>query len=154
MLVVIFISGCSAAPFVADAGGDLEDGAGDAGPPAVRFEQDVLPVLTQHCVRCHDTPFRGDYRSAATAWPALTGVAGALPFGFGCPGGKPGGLVVPGDPARSALWQLVGVGFDAQGGCPGHSGMPKNDARGILADFDPAGAEKLRQWILQGARDD
>lgn len=32
--------------------------------------------------------------------------------------------------------------------------MPKNDPRGILADFDPAGAETIRRWIEQGARND
>lgn len=134
---------------------EASDGPDPVGDVDVSFARDVMPVLTANCIACHDTLFLGDYRTAETAWPALTGPARALPFGFGCSDSPPEGLVVPGDPNKSALWQLVGIGFDRDTGeCPGDVGMPKNSPAGILRDFDPDGAELIRRWIEDGARND
>jgi hypothetical protein len=153
-LVLVALAGCGA-------GGPERDGG------HVRFARDVEPVLVEHCVICHDhnaTIGAGDFLTAETAWTHLTGPAMTLPAGFPFPCGEralpPGGLlVVPGDPDASPLWQLVGMGFDTETGeCPGspgmRRGMPKLDPRGILADIDPDGAEKIELWIEEGARND
>ncbi len=127
----------------------------------VRFARDVVPVLVEHCVDCHDEHVTfGQFHTASTAWPYLTGPMRALPSGFRC-GDQPvqrERLVIPGDPVASPLWQLVGMGFDRDTGeCPGRpwnrTGMPKNaPTEGILADIDPAAASVIEQWIVQGAR--
>lgn len=148
-LWLVAVAGCSRP-------GSSVDPAGGA-----HFAHDVMPVLVEHCARCHAAGVTfGAFDTAQTAWPYLTGPLQALPTGFHC-GGQPvqrERLIVPGDPATSPLWQLVGMGFDVETGeCPGRPGhrmgMPK-DAAGILADVDPDAATLIERWILAGARDD
>lgn len=122
----------------------------DAGTPS--FVRDVWPVFKRaSCTSCHNEPFRGDFRDPDSAYAALTDPQRAV--GHICNQGETPILevVVPGDPDRSGLWRLVGVGYH---GCATVYGMPKNDARGILRDFDPAGADAIRTWISRGAPKD
>ena len=105
----------------------------------------------RQCTGCHQTSLRGDFRTADGAYAALfdeTRVVGLI-----CNAGETERLRViePGDPEASGLWRLVGVGYH---GCATTYGMPKSDPRGILRDFDPDGAERIRRWIAQGAARD
>lgn len=137
-----------AGPPLIDAGVSDAGTSPDAGAP-VSFDRDVWPSLRLYCVTCHDGPFRGDFRTAGTAYAALFEQNRAV--GLICNGGETPRLpvITPGDPERSGLWRLVGVGYR---GCGWVYGMPKNDSRGILKDIDPAAVEAIRAWILQGAQ--
>lgn len=114
------------------------------GAPQVSFSQDVHPILTRECTRCHDFSFRADFRTARATFAALS--APDRPVSPDC-GETQLSILTPGHPEQSGLYQLV-VGWE----CNGRAYfMPKFDARGPLASFDPVAAETIRQWIEQGA---
>ncbi|MBC8355928.1 MAG: DUF1553 domain-containing protein [Planctomycetes bacterium] len=89
-----------------------------------RFEPDVLPILRQHCLKCHSQKVRkGDL-----SLQSISGLA------RGGESGEP--VVVPGEPAVSRLINLVKAGE-----------MPPDGAR--LSDDD---IEVLEAWINTAAR--
>ena len=97
--------------------------APDESASPLLFERQVLPVLEQHCVKCHSggSPQAGlDVRTRA----------GLLR------GGSKGPAIVAGDPQKSPLYQRVLSGEMPMGGKP-------------LAASD---RELLRKWIEQGAK--
>ena len=96
----------------------------------VDFTRDVRPILAAHCYACH-----GPDASARKADLRLDRREDALAARDG------GAVIVPGDPAASALWQRV-TSTDAD------EVMPPPDAHKPLA---PEQKERLRQWIAAGA---
>ena len=91
--------------------------------PPVVFEQKVLPVLEQHCSKCHS----GD--SAQGGLDVRTR-AGLLR------GGSKGSAVIAGDSAKSLLYQRIAAGQMPLGGQP---------LSATVRDI-------IKQWIDQGAK--
>jgi hypothetical protein len=107
--------------FLACAGRCLADGAKPT------FADDVLPVLRQSCLGCHnDDKQRGGLNLGT--------------FAAAMEGGSSGAVIVPGEPDKSRLYMLSS-----------HSQEPKMPPK---ADKIPAASlEVLRKWIEQGARE-
>lgn len=91
--------------------------------PAVNFAEDVVPILQQHCIRCHRPENRKGDVSLATAADLLDA-----------------GHVVAGNPDESGIFSLI----VPQGGKPPK--MPKDGA-----PLSKQQVEILRQWIAAGA---
>lgn len=115
------------------------DGLGDACDPfpveTVFFSTQIQPIFDARCIRCHAEECAScglDLHSGVSH----TALVGAASSGYSEP------RVTPGDLARSVLYQKVaGTGVFGQR-------MPK--------DEDPltdAEIQKIRTWILEGARD-
>ncbi len=104
--------------------------AGDPDRPAashVSFYRDVLPILGQSCFSCH-RPEKQKGKLDLTTFSALHA------------GGKSGGVVVAGDPAKSPLVTMVS------------GDTPEMPSKG-----DPLTAAQvavLARWVEQGATDD
>ncbi|MBL9037141.1 MAG: hypothetical protein JNG84_01380, partial [Archangium sp.] len=127
--------------------GEVVD-AGPGGPAPISFDRDIWPVLRRDCAGCHDTANIGDFRTATSAYTALTDPnrrSGSMCRAASEPVLQ---LVVPGSPEDSGLWHLIAVGYR---GCGGVYGMPKGDGRGLLIDFDPDTAVRIQLWIREGA---
>ena len=114
----------------------------------VDFTANVWPILVRECAQCHNGFFRGDFRTPESAYTALTDSTRAV--GHICNTNESPILPIikSGDPEKSGLWHLIGVGYH---GCEQLYGMPKFDPRGILLDFDSNAATVIHQWITEGA---
>ncbi len=102
-----------------------------AGEPAVEFRNEILPILSNKCFRCHgpdaetrQADLRLDEREAATH---------ELPSGSKA--------IVPGDPEHSEVWMRIVAEDVEQRMPPASSGEPLTAAQ----------QDALRRWILQGA---
>jgi hypothetical protein len=98
-----------------------------ADPAKPTYDQDVLPVLKQHCVSCHGNDKQKGGLNLAT-------------FAAMKEGGSSGVVVVPGDPGKSRLYSLSAHAEEPK--------MPPNSPR--IADPSLA---LLKTWIEQGARE-
>lgn len=91
------------------------------------FDEDVLPVLKQHCVNCHGNDKQRGGLNVAT-------------FAATMAGGSSGVVVMPGDPDKSRLYSLSA-----------HKEEPKMPPNGNKI---PDGhLEIIRLWIEQGGRE-
>lgn len=93
----------------------------------VSYYHDIRPILSSNCNACHK-PEKNKGELDMTTFPALI------------KGGKHGASVVPGEPGKSKLVEMIS-GDDPD--------MPK--------DADPLKKEQvalIQRWIAQGARDD
>jgi hypothetical protein len=91
------------------------------------YADDVLPVLRQHCLGCHDAEKQKGGLDLAT-------------FAAAMQGGSSGAVVTPGDPDKSRLFTL-----------PAHKEEPKMPPK---ADRIPdAQLAVIRLWIEQGGRE-
>jgi WD40 repeat protein len=97
----------------------------DAAKPT--FDDDVLPILKQHCVNCHGNDKQKGGLNAAT-------------FAATMAGGGSGAVVVPGDANKSRLYTLTN-----------HSAEPKMPPSG--QKIPDAQIAILRTWVEQGARE-
>ncbi len=95
--------------------------------PETRYLDTVKPLLTRHCVACHGP-------ESPKARLRLDTAAGALR------GGDSGPAILPGDPARSLLLQVI------DGTHAGIERMPYR--KPPLPSLD---VETLRRWITEGA---
>lgn len=116
ILPILMIAGFVGVPWIARAAAPA-----GAGTPQF-FEAQVAPILSRHCLECHDTARRKgkldlSRRSAAFA------------------GGKKGAVIVPGKAEQSRLWKSVASGD-----------MPED-----RPPLSAAEKEILRQWINAGA---
>jgi len=94
----------------------------ESDPRALHFENEVAPILANHCIGCHDPATRKgrlDLTRRVTAFAPL----------------REGAAVVPGKPDQSLLWESV---F--------HDEMPADNAP-LSRDQKAA----LRKWIEEGA---
>lgn len=91
----------------------------------VSFSQTVLPILKDHCMRCHG--------------PDRKGGLGILEYKSVMKGGKSGGFVIPGDPDKSRLVTSV------EKTTPPY--MPPKIFPALTEDRIQA----IRQWISEGA---
>lgn len=86
------------------------------------FEAEIAPLFSRHCLECHDSAVRKGRLDLSTRHAALAG-------------GRDGPVIVPGDPAKSALWTSV-------------------ESDEMPADRPPLAAREkalLKQWIEDGA---
>ena len=97
-------------------------------PKPASFEEDVKPILREHCLKCH-----GDDTQKADL--NLQGYASALK------GGSGGEVVVAGRPSASTLYRAIAREGDA-------APMPPNRPR--IADAQVA---VVRRWIAEGLRE-
>lgn len=111
---VLFAFALVAAPAVAD-------------PAKPTFDDDVLPILKQHCVNCHGNDKQKGGLNAAT-------------FAAVMEGGGSGAVVAAGDPNKSRLYTLTA-----------HTAEPKMPPSG--QKIPDAQITILRTWIEQGLRE-
>ncbi len=103
---------------------------GEASPRPVDFNQDIRPLLSDRCFKCHGPDAK--QRKAKLRFDTHAGLAAAVAEGF----------LVPGKPDASELVARV------------HSAdpderMPPDDSRLSLSGTE---RELLRRWILEGAK--
>ncbi len=108
------------------AGSDAEDTLvaplAEQSPKAAFFEEHIAPMISEHCLECHDTHNqKGDLD---LSWKEAA-----------FKGGKNGKVIIPGHPEESELWLSVY-----------HDEMP--DDRTLLNDQEKS---LLKQWIQDGA---
>ena len=93
-----------------------------------RYQQEVLPVLQENCLRCHGgMNRRGGYSMANRAMSIA--------------GGHHGIAIVPGQPDSSLLVKLIGPG-------PYPDDIKPMPLKGKLTDAEIA---TLRRWVADGA---
>ena len=111
--------------------------AGSAGHAAVNFKKEILPLLENHCLKCHRAAHeengkllkpKGDLRLDA-AWALLKGNKDVIP-------------VKPGDVANSGIVAVVTLPRDDDMAMPPEG---KGDP------LTPAEILKLKTWITEGA---
>lgn len=107
----------------------IEPAAVNLGRP-VDFDKDLVPILDEKCVACHNV-------AIAESRYNLETVAGVLK------GGKRGPSVVAKDPEKSVMYQMASRSID-----PAMPPLPNNVSAGA---FTPQELGLLRQWILEGA---
>ncbi len=106
----------------------------DSTPPAaeVSFSKQIQPILTQHCLKCHDEKGAGTVASGLR----LSGYEALLQ------GTKFGQVIKPGDSLSSTLIILV----------EGRANPSINMPHGNQPPLSGEQIQTLRQWIDQGAR--
>jgi hypothetical protein len=102
----------------------IAQGAADDTPAEAYFGQNVAEILEQNCLRCHNDVKSSSGLSLAKRETALKG-------------GRRGPAVVPGDPERSALMQMIS----------GPKPMMPRQSEPLPA----AETATLRKWIARGA---
>ena len=102
------------------------------GEPAVSFSQDVQPIISQHCVRCHEAGGVGEVTSGFN----LATYDGVMK------GTSAGPMVIAGDVEGSNMLVLMEGRADPSISMPhGQNGpVPKQDI------------QTIRTWIAQGAK--
>ncbi len=98
-----------------------------ADPAKPTFDDDVLPIIKQHCINCHGNDKQKGGLNAAT-------------FAATMEGGSSGAVVVPGDVNKSRLYSLTA-----------HLAEPKMPPSG--QKIPDAQITILKTWIEQGARE-
>ena len=96
------------------------------GEGAVSFSGTVLPILTDHCIRCHGEDRDGDLY--------------ILDYDGVMKGGKSGNFVVPGDPEGSRLVTSV------------EKTKPPFMPPKIFPALTEDRIQAIRQWISEGAK--
>lgn len=91
-------------------------------PGAELFEHKIAPLLSKHCLECHDSGIRKGKLDLSRHEMVLAG-------------GKGGPAVVPGDYTKSAIWQEIE-----------HDDMPED--RDPLTSEEK---ELIKEWIMAGA---
>lgn len=98
----------------------------------VSFELDVLPILQNHCVKCHE-PNGPGYQASGLDLRSYESLMR---------GTRHGKIVVPGNPLTSNLMVLI------EGRADRSIRMPHNEQPLIKQQI-----EIIRDWIKQGAKD-
>ena len=98
--------------------------------PAVDFNRDVRPVLSENCFQCHGPDEKR--RMAGVRLDTKDGAFGQT---------KAGSLIVPGDPEKSVLFQRINHADKSRK-------MPPVASNRVLT---PKQIEVVREWIQQGA---
>ena len=102
---------------------------------AVDFAKQILPVLEKKCLDCHKAPYEEDGRVKKPKGGLRLDAAWAM-----LKGGETGPALVPGDVAKSYLFEVVT--------------LPKDDDMFMPPKGDPLTADEIRllkDWIAAGA---
>src|SRR5262249_37841307 len=94
------------------------------GRAALRFEKDILPILQQHCIKCHGGQFKPAGLDVTTAAKLLAGSSS-------------GPVLVKGSADKSVLFDKLATGA-----------MPPPEKEDPLTDQEIA---MIRKWIDSGA---
>ena len=100
---------------------------------AVDFVQDIQPIFSAHCYKCHgphkqEAAFRLDHKPTALK------------------GGEDGKVIEPGDSAKSMLVHNVArIGEE-------DDWMPPKDNKANIPALNPGQVSLIRAWIDQGAK--
>lgn len=108
---------------------------GAGGLQAVDFGKQILPVLEKKCLDCHKAPYEEDGRVKKPKGGLRLDAAWAM-----LKGGETGAALVPGDVAKSYLFEVVN--------------LPKDDDMFMPPKGDPLTADEiqlLKEWISSGA---
>jgi WD40 repeat protein len=97
---------------------------------AVDFEKEILPILKNNCLACHNQTKPKAELVLETPQTILKG-------------GDSGPAVVPGKPTESLLWKVAAHATDPF--------MPPKDNKVAASNLSPAELALLRLWIQQGA---
>jgi len=89
---------------------------------APRFEKDVLPILSVHCLSCHGGFYQKSELDLRTHASTLHG-------------GKTGAVIRPGSPAESLLWKKIASGE-----------MPKG-----INKLSASEKQTIQRWLAEGA---
>ena len=110
------------------------------GEREISFAGDVMPILKDNCVDCHDGSGEGVLKSGLD----LKDYANLMK------GTKFGPIVVPGNSASSTLYRVVSHRVDPKIQMPPHheEALPKGRRPALKMDQ----IVTIRQWIDQGAR--
>jgi hypothetical protein len=101
----------------------------------IDFEKEILPILQDRCIECHQTPYEKNGRLyKPKAGLRMDGLAHLM---FGSDDGP---VLIPNHPSKSAIYTRVALPADDDDRMP-----PKGDP---LTTFQQ---DLLRQWIGQGA---
>ncbi len=125
------IVGSLAIALVVGAAAVVPSGFARAAQPPLSFAGDVLPILHEHCVICHQPGGEGYIKSGLN----LTSYEGLMK------GTKHGPMVVPGDPETSDIMWLLDWRADAS------LRMPHNQKQLSTCDRNT-----IRNWIREGAK--
>lgn len=99
--------------------------------PTVDFRKEILPILSNHCFRCHGPD--AETRQADLRLDEREGATQELPSGATA--------LVPGQPGESEIWRRITADDPETRMPPASSGMPLTAAQ----------QEAIRQWIAAGA---
>jgi mono/diheme cytochrome c family protein len=94
---------------------------------AADYRRDIRPILEKHCYECHSEKAKKE--KAGYVFDNLERFGNDI---------DPRGIVVPGDPSRSRLFEVITMTGDNQ--------MPPNGPR-----VSPKEIKLLREWIEEGA---
>lgn len=100
-------------------------------PPQVSFSRDVMPILQERCVECHQ-PGEPGFAASGLDLTSYEGVMAGTSYGP---------MVMPGDPGASNLVRLV------EGRADPSIQMPHGDVAGLYQGE----IQTLRTWVEQGA---
>lgn len=104
-------------------------------PAAVNFEKEILPFLTEKCIDCHKAPYEEDGRKKEPKGELRMDAAWAM-----LKGGENGPILVPGNPAKSYMHEVVT--------------LPEDDDMFMPTKGDPLTKKEialLKTWIEEGA---
>ncbi len=123
MLIILFaLTRCGAAGGSTDPILVKKDAKG-----AVSFSKTILPILKDHCIRCHGEDRDGDLY--------ILSYQGVMK------GGKSGSFVIPGNPKRSRIVTSIEK-----------TKVPYMPPR-IFPELTDDRIQAIKQWITQGAED-
>ena len=106
----------------------------------VSFSNDVKPILTSNCMKCHDGTGEGSKKSGFNVMTYETFMKGT----------KFGPVVVPGNSVSSTLFRLVAHKANPKIQMPPHHDMSMADQK-----FEPLTKKQIntiKVWIDQGAK--
>ncbi|MEL0098656.1 MAG: c-type cytochrome domain-containing protein, partial [Opitutae bacterium] len=105
------------------------------GGESISFEKEILPILQERCIECHQAPYEKNGRLyKPKAGLRMDGLAHLM---FGSDDGP---VLVPNHPSKSHLYTRVVLPADDDDRMP-----PKGDP------LTPLQRDLIRQWIGQGA---
>lgn len=142
--LVLLLGGCPDGAGPGDAGAQ-DAGAHDAGAGLVSFQQDIVPIFQGHCLDCH---FTGAYLDLTPehAGDSLFQPPQNTCFENGTTVARP--RVDPGEPDNSLLWiKIADLDFSLECGRE----MPLGQPEGPLLQGAPDEAQRIYDWIVQGA---
>ena len=106
--------------------------AGCATQGVVSYQNDIAPILSEKCLRCHTEPDGMGYVQSGLNVESYESLMQGTMFGE---------VIIPGDSKRSVINKLI------EGRAGESMRMPHGDAKKMTA----AEVEQIKRWVDQGA---